>query len=313
MISVLTLARGRETHLANLVLGLTQQTRAPGELVIGVMQPDLYDLPAAEFPVRQIRIAGDPVPLAEARNRVAREAAGDRLVFLDVDCIPAPGLVADYDAHLDGFEGAVMGEVLYAPEGAAAPGWRYDGLDAVAVKHADRGGPPAAGVEACTDYRCFWSLNFAMIRDAFDRSGGFDEGYEGYGGEDTDFGRTLFERGIPLGFAKGALAYHQYHPHHMPPVHHLESVLVNAERFKDKWGYHTMDHWLRAFELMGLIARDGEGYRVLREPNEADLALTRQQSHQPYASSAAILKRLEAGRAAPSPEAMSTAPAMASA
>lgn len=295
MISVLSLARGREAHLANLVLGLTRQTKAPGELVIGVMQDTLYDLPETPFPVRQILIAGESVPLAEARNRVGREAAGDTLIFLDVDCIPAPGLVADYDAHLNVFDGAAMGEVLYAPKGAAAPGWTYETLAAKAVPHADRGGPPASGVEACTDYRCFWSLNFAMRAKTFARSGGFDEAYIGYGGEDTDFGRTLFERGIPLGFAKGALAYHQHHAHHMPPVHHLSSVLVNAERFRAKWGYHTMDHWLRAFELMGLIEKDGETYRVLREPTQADFDFTAQGADEPYASSAAVLKRLEAG------------------
>ena len=59
-----------------------------------------------------------------------------------------------------------------------------------------------------------------------------------------------------------------------------------------------MQHWLRAFILMGLIERDGDGFRKLREPNEDDLALTRQQADQPFASSAVVLDYLESQAAA---------------
>ncbi|WP_237065301.1 hypothetical protein [Loktanella sp. M215] len=58
-VSVLTLARGRDKHLRNVILGLAQQTRQPAELIIGVMQNDLYtDLPDTDFPVRQVLIEG---------------------------------------------------------------------------------------------------------------------------------------------------------------------------------------------------------------------------------------------------------------
>ena len=129
-------------------------------------------------------------------------------------------------------------------------------------------------------------------------SGGFDERYVGYGGEDTDFAKTLAMAGVPLAWVKGAArfrAYHQYHPHHMPPIHHLESVVRNSELFETKWGYRTMGHWLYAFRLMGLIDdRPGRPIRILRRPGEADLALTGQQSHQPYANTATVIRRLEA-------------------
>ena len=303
-VSVLTLAKGRAEHLANVVLGLTRQTRAPDELVVGVMQDDLYDLPPADFPIRQIRVGGDhALPLAAARNRVAREARGEMLAFVDVDCIPAPSLVADYAAHGGRGRGCLMGEVMYLPGGANAPGWRYEAFDRVAEKHSDRRGPPARGTEACEDYRCFWSLNFAIHRDDFARTGGFDEGYKGYGGEDTDFGKVMSVEGVPLSWVAGAKVYHQYHPHAMPPIHHMDSVIANAERFREKWGYRTMEHWLYAFELMGLIRKTGhfpnEEVEVLRRPNAADEALCRQQSHMPYANTTRVIRFLqerEAGR-----------------
>jgi hypothetical protein len=55
-----------------------------------------------------------------------------------------------------------------------------------------------------------------------------------------------------------------------------------------------MQHWLRAFRLMGLAQPGPDGWRRIRETAEADLALTRQQEDQPFASSARVLEQLEA-------------------
>ena len=291
--SVLTIARGRAAHLANMVRGLGRQTERPVELVIVRMQAEPYDLPQVPFPVRQIELLRDSLPLAEARNIAAREAQGDELLFLDVDCIPTPDFVASYRRHLADFDGLVMGEVMYLPDGVNREGWDYPDFEAVAERHSDRQGPPPEGIRLCNDYRCFWSLNFAIRRADFDRVGGFDERFHGYGGEDTDFGRVLDAAGVKIGWAKGARAYHQYHPHHMPPVHHMDSVIRNAELFREKWGHRTMGHWLHAFELMGLIEQDEEHIRILRGPSEADLDLTRHQAHRPYCNSAEVIREIE--------------------
>ena len=299
MISVLTILRGREAHLAHVLRGLARQSRPPDEMVVGVMG----DAPLAiavetPFPVRHVLVPGDPLPLARARNAVARAARGEALVFLDVDCIPAPSLVADYARGLADWPGLLMGEVLYLPSGATGGDWTYDAFDAVAERHSDRQGPPPEGVRPCNDYRCFWSLNFALSAERFAASGGFDEAYAGYGGEDTDFGRTLDAHAIPIGWLKGARVYHQHHPHHMPPVHHLSSILRNTEVFRAKWGEYTMGHWLHAFTLMGLVEQTPEGWRQLRAPGPEDFALTEQQAHMPYANSARVIRMLRARMAA---------------
>ena len=124
-VSALTLARGRAAHLRNVILGLTRQTRQPDELVIGVMQDRLYDdLPQTDFPIRQVQVTGSELPLSRARNTVAAEATGDCLVFLDVDCIPAPELIADYMGYAVPGNGLIMGEVNYLP---AVLYWQSDG------------------------------------------------------------------------------------------------------------------------------------------------------------------------------------------
>ena len=293
-ISVCTLAHGRADHLSNLVRGLVRSERAVSELVVSVLQEDPYDLPEAPFPVRQIMLGTTALCLSAARNRAASEAVGELLVFLDVDCIPHPRLVGDYVAACDETQGGVlMGEVAYLPKSATLSGLNFALFEQLGVKHSERAGPPVTTVGACRDYRCFWSLNFAMMASEFDRTGGFDESFLGYGGEDTDFGRVCAAAGLDLWWVKGAKAYHQYHPHHMPPVHHLDSVIANAERFRAKWGEYTMQHWLRAFRLMGLAQPGPDGWRRLRETRAGDLDLTRQQEDLPYASSAVVLGQLE--------------------
>jgi GT2 family glycosyltransferase len=298
-VSVVTLAKGRPAHLRNVLLGLERQSQAPAEFIVAVMQDAPYDLPEVDLPVRQILVPGTELPLAAARNRGVAAATGDVVVFLDVDCIPAPDLVADYARGLAELDGLLMGEVLHLPERATAGDWTCEAFAAVAERHSDRRGPPAAGLEICHDYRCFWSLNFAIRRATFLATGGFDERYTGYGGEDTDFGKVLDQAGIPIAWMKGGLAYHQYHPHHMPPVHHLDSVVRNAELFEAKWGYRTMGHWLYAFKVMGLIDDTPDRpIRILRRPEADDFALTSQQSHQPYSNSASVIRFLEAQAAA---------------
>lgn len=294
-ISVCTLAHGRDAHLANLVRGLNHSSRPPGELVVAVMQDERYELPSTSFPVRQIMLGGNDICLAEARNAAAKHATGRLLVFLDVDCIPSPRLIEDYAAAAAFNDGVWMGEVGYLPKGATDRGIDYATFETLAVKHSERAGPPPGMVGRCGDYRCFWSLNFALSARTFENLGGFDPRYVGYGGEDTDFGRTIAAHDVPLWWVKGAKAFHQYHKHHMPPVHHLDSVLANAQVFAEKWGEPTMQHWLRAFRLMGLVEPDEGGSWVkLAEPSEEHLALTRQQEHQPYASSSVVLEQLEA-------------------
>ena len=294
-LSVLTIARGREAHLRNLVLGLERQTCPPAELLIGVMQEEPYDdLPPTRFPIRQIPVLGGELPLAAARNAVARHAACDALAFLDVDCIPAPDLVADYAARVAPGTGLSMGEVRYLPEGVAGEGWTHEKLEREGVEHADRVVTLREAVEPCEDYRCFWSLNFAIHRDDFKRAGGFDERYRGYGGEDTDFGRTLVERGVAIGWMRGARVFHQFHAHCMPPVHHLESIVRNAELFADKWGHRTMDHWLHCFGLLGLVEDSPDGLRLVSPRPEVDTTAFAAMEGKPYASTARAMAVLEA-------------------
>jgi GT2 family glycosyltransferase len=118
-----------------------------------------------------------------------------------------------------------------------------------------------------TDPDLFWSLSFAISRRAWQRVGGFDEAYVGYGAEDTDFGHRVVRAGLEHGCAGDARAYHQWHPVSSPPVEHLDDILRNASLFHARWGRWPMVGWLAAFAELGLLEhRDGRWVRAAGVP-----------------------------------------------
>jgi GT2 family glycosyltransferase len=126
----------------------------------------------------------------------------------------------------------------------------------------------------------FWSLSFAVLRRTFlERIGGFDEGFTGYGGEDTDLAFSARAAGVPLAWVPEAIAYHQDHEHHDPPLHHLRDIAVNARRFRERWDVWPMEGWLCAFVDAGLVRWDGRDLEVLRDPTPAELARTRRRTY----------------------------------
>ncbi|MFS0866280.1 galactosyltransferase-related protein [Microbacterium sp. 179-B 1A2 NHS] len=261
----------RLTHLRNQLGAL-----AGGSGVIRVVVWLGDDEPPALDAEVVVRVAPGPdgLRLAAARNagaRAARAAGARLLIFLDADCVPGPRLLDRYREASTRHPSAVLcGPVTYLPPGidAVAPA----SLVPLTSPHPARPAP-ADGEErvgTMTEYALFWSLSFAVTGAVWDRAGGFDEAYEGYGGEDTDFAFRLRAAGVPLVWVGGAHAYHQYHETSSPPWQHLDDILRNGELFARRWGEWPMLGWLRAFEEAGaVVARDG-GWRRAASPAAAD-------------------------------------------
>ncbi|PWS29452.1 hypothetical protein DHW03_06465 [Pedobacter yonginense] len=259
LISVLTLVSGREKAFRNFVEGLKQSTTPPHEVIVVFMNQEPCAIEVLPFQVKTIRLNHTgTLPLASARNRAAKEASGDLLIFLDVDCIADANLIANY-ASAKQSESLLVGQVRYLQNNADEHPQFLKQL--IALSRPD---PIRAGVNPLP-YELFWSLNFACSKSIFNSIGGFDEDFIGYGGEDTDFAFKARAVQIPLKTID-ALAFHQHHPSYSPPLNHFRDIISNAECFYQKWKIWPMEGWINKFEEMGLVIRKPDKIEVLRLP-----------------------------------------------
>ncbi|MYM18894.1 glycosyltransferase [Brevibacterium sp. 5221] len=281
-VEVLTLATPDRLHRV-LAQHAALAAAPPARHRVAVLSPSPSDLAAQRLPSSMTPLhvpARGRLPLARARNALAeagsREGA-DLLVFLDADCLPAPGFLPALEAAAVREPDALLtGPVTYLTQAQTDPrlalGQRAastPGPDPIAAMtairrpHPARPDPPAGTLQAVraaeaaeADYALFWSLAFALRPRTFARIGGFCEDYCGYGGEDTDFALCARRAGADLVWAGGAAAVHLYHPVSRPPVEHLEDIVANARLFFRRWGHWPMRGWLEAFAAAGLVDYD---------------------------------------------------------
>lgn len=265
-IAVVTIVSGRHEHLERQHAGLVRSSLRPHDYVVVAMDdPALSSWVPDSMPTPVVTQLSEPrddgaLPLAAARNLGARTAfarGADLAVFLDVDCIPHPELLARYaEAAVQHPQSLLTGPVGYLPEGVDYA--RPDAFDDLATVHGFRPNPAPGQVETGR-HDLFWSLSFAVSRETWARLDGFFEGYRGYGGEDTDFGMAAHDKDVDLVWVGGALAYHQFHETQDPPVQHLDDILANGALFESRWGFWPMRGWLDGFERLGLVRRDATG------------------------------------------------------
>lgn len=273
--AVVVVAYERRDHLACQLDALAHQTcPADRVVVVDLGGPRIARRDGStELPLAVVALpAADPATLllSRARNVGWRAANASTTIFLDVDCAPTVTLVADYAARVRSRPGVWSGPVGYLPPGVRP----RPGLTSPLPSARFHPGRPRPGQSDApvVDDAMFWSLSFAVDRVTWGAIGGFDERFCGYGGEDTDFGRSATAAGAALWFTGAAVAHHQHHPVSSPPIEHLDAICRNATVFYDKWGSWPMTGWLQSFAVMGLIEWDpaGAALRRIGAPSPAE-------------------------------------------
>lgn len=262
---VVTVVHGRHDHLAHQRELLAAGRVRPAAHVVVRMDDDVeVAIPGGvDTTWVDVPVGTGGLPLAAARNAGARESlrqGADLLVFLDVDCLPGPDLVGTYEEAAEIMPDAVLcGPVSYLPP-PPPEGYDLAHLSSAVDPHPARPAPSPGDVTRSDAHDLFWSLSFATTPATWQRCGGFDEAYVGYGGEDTDFGQRARAAGVDLAWVGGADAFHQHHPVSRPPVEHVDDILRNGALFHARWGWWPMAGWLGEMEQLGLVRRQGEGW-----------------------------------------------------
>lgn len=153
---------------------------------------------------------------AAARNRGVEGTDAPLLLFVDADMVPEPGYLTAMAAGLDRFD-VVVGRRRHAeldgwgpsqiadwftggavPQTLTEPGW---------LAEAYAGSNDLADSDA-RSYRYLISAVLGMRRDLFDRVGGFDESFVGYGGEDWELAHRCWLAGARWRYLPEAVAWH---------------------------------------------------------------------------------------------------------
>ncbi len=329
-ISVITTCYGRNQHLYNLLASLEAGSWQPAEVIL--VNDDADSDMLASFDLNIVQIAtnianpskiatetDDALPKIDLpkfdiglnRNKGAKAASFETLIFLDVDCIVARGFIAGLTAQLTAHPHALlMGQPRYLTrplttaesvklrQSTPSDAWlsalsilnpyrhnlikqdankddkKDDKKDDIttAIK-SDRTVKAIPIIKKTADYGAFWSLCFAITKTQFWHIGGFDTQFVGYGAEDTDFAFSARKLGIDF-YLTADVVYHQQHGVYRPPLNHLASIVVNANHFFNKWQHWPMAGWLQSFDEMGLIKWTNEQNTPItlqRQPTDSEL------------------------------------------
>lgn len=242
----------RNLNLKNTLKGLALQTILPMEVIVVNMGGNIPRQQELPFVLRILNYdeKWQYLPVGSARNLGANNCSTDLLLFLDVDCIPSIRYCEKMlDANHQVGDSLIMGTPRYMLSGSK-PDLSMHNLRKKSVHHPLR--PIIYGVIPQNCYEVFWSLCFSIPKTSFNRINGFDEGYEGYGAEDTDFALKAKHAGIPF-YLTDAEVYHQQHVLYVPPLNNLESIIKNCNLFYHKWGYWPMADCLEDFTALGYI------------------------------------------------------------
>ena len=136
---------------------------------------------------------------ATARNRGARTATGELLLFTDADCEPVPSWIK---AFLDAFDD----EGIVAAKGTYLTRQRSLTARFVQVEYEERYRitARAATVDSIDTYSA------AYRRNVFVESGGFDPTFPFAAQEDVDLSFRLARKGYKMVFVPGAQVYHRH-------------------------------------------------------------------------------------------------------
>ncbi len=178
----------------------------------------------ANYPIKHAWQKDQGFRLAASRNNAFRKSAGDYLVFLDCDCLALPTFVQNH-LKLKQKNFFVRGSRVLLSEGyskqiieaEALPPGDQNWLKLRLAKKINRLLPliPIPTMRYLNKKKSWGAIgcNFGVHRNDYAALSGFDESYEGWGREDTDFFIRLIRSGVQRKEARSDVpVLHIWHP-----------------------------------------------------------------------------------------------------
>ena len=225
-ISLLITTYERPDALSAVLRSVERQSLAPHEVIVGDdgSGPDTAEAVRSfadrGCPVRHEWLPHDGFRAGRMRNRAASRSTGDYLVMIDDDILLHRDFVADHAAaaesgwfvqgsrallDADASARAIAGQMAWPGFFSGGVGNRKNLVHSPFLSRMFRGEAPGLrGIRTC---------NFGVWREDFVKVNGFDEGFVGWGREDSDFASRLLNSGVKrrnLRFA--GLGCHLHHP-----------------------------------------------------------------------------------------------------
>lgn len=214
LVSVIVAHYRQPEQLARTLGALRRQDHPAERLQVIVADDGSPEAPVVPPGVELVRHDDRGFRLAAARNLGAAAARGDVLVFLDADTAPEPAYVRELSRlpalapdcvtvgrrrHAD-LAGVTAERLVEEAAGRALPepAWLADEYrrSGDLLRADDR------------SYRHVIGAVIACSRTLFDATGGFDESFTSYGGEDWEWAYRAWLRGAVLAHVPGAVAWH---------------------------------------------------------------------------------------------------------
>lgn len=214
-VSVVVAHYEQPDDLRRTLLALRAQTYPRDLVEIVVVDDGSADAPDVPEDVVLVRQADEGFRLAAARNRGAEAATGDVLCFLDADCAPEPRYLEEL-TRLPALapDAVTVGRRRHADLSALPDDAALDRLPAhvlfedpswLANAYERSGDLLRADARS---YRYLIGAVLCCTAEFFRETGGFDESFTEYGGEDWDWAWRCWTRGAVLAHVPTAVAWH---------------------------------------------------------------------------------------------------------
>ncbi|HVG05007.1 MAG TPA: glycosyltransferase family 2 protein [Burkholderiaceae bacterium] len=235
LISVVVATYNRPDALAAVLRSLSKQDDRQFEVVVA----DDGSKPETEAVVRRAQAtASMPLShvwqedtgfrLAAVRNRATARAHGNYLIYLDGDCIVRRHFVRAHRELAEAGWCVTGGRVLLSEaftrnaltDETAVEDWSVAGATLAAIQGKVNRASTLARLPlgplrkfGGRRWQRLRGCNFSAFRTDIERVNGFDECFQGWGFEDSDFAARLIESGVRLKYGRMATnVYHLWHP-----------------------------------------------------------------------------------------------------